>query len=653
MNLPDHFMGPIPADALALPTVQELSQVYQLMIKGISPGKFDERFFPPITFNFSHLTRPLYDPELDNKEEDPRGYAERTLNAVAGFAITDYISSTQYSGFPVNSMVLGWGGALLDQNWLSRYWNVTKWKYERAFFIKDKSWWWQKHVYPTPEIDVQDGQLWEYATNAGNHPPVIAPETPAPIVRYYSPRVKTEASEITTMQLNAIGVDPLVFSRCTVVNKFVETNEGFNEITECAKAAEWCKNYNAPFTLPTYGFWPQGLVCFNGSLLDMADMARQWTLRFDSSSIDGWVPSQVDQAYRGAMFGQLNTQFLPMFETPLESGVIPRAVNAEAPFKNVFAFGDFHGLAYSLQTAVSGQETPIWKTLLKVQRHLHYFRPPWRDRPADIGDKVKFFIPDTTDPFRTMVEFFASSAVLDWGINCIDPNYYVSPFYNSPTEDPELFETFYTGAFPQIIGFSEKQALEQFPERIIIGGISDDPIAYPDFSWTTGQGNTSQTQQAFFYDNRWRTVSGISGSEKMPSGYLPFETPNDCVRYSPGGVFFNLVLKKKIVGGVFVGYEIESANGGHVGNTFVQYEDRNEFWYSYDPMGPEPEVDPVAQLLADSFAAFFTDIVLNKVTACGSFEIYDKDGVEILNTPLWGIEEIGIPRIKWTAVDTV
>lgn len=653
LSLPFSALCPFPVQMFACPPVEKLTQDGKNKVYDTQPGFFTEDLFPPLSVQFPvREWAPLFDAEIDHPE-DGRRYVERALLAPVGNGLKTIEIGTEQiqSLIPLSGCVLGWideankvNLSSITSNAIvalgSDYWKTNIWKYERRFLVTENSYWLPEAVYQqdgTIELDRND-YLWELAQ--------LSTEQAAALTRYYTSKPLLEANALTTAQLDVVGISEVKYKASDMLGVY-SSNFGWDE-TVTDEAARWCLFYDQPYSPTTDQInsisTEQYRVFSQQSLLPtMATMARDWALLIDTENQQDAVANKWDATYRGAMYGQLNTSLNCLYGCSADgSGITLRSVPTKIPFKNWASFGDFHSLAYAQITKTENQYNPSWKRLCKIHRTLHYLQIPWAKfaEGTDAIGQVK-----AGRVIQTEIGSAWESATLEETYNMI-PVFIQQGMGGGDYEFIKDGVRYIAQSFPQIIGFTRKQAEEQFPPYIFAGfngagfGVGGSYLYWP----KSLEEENPKYELSFIY-NEYKVYGIENGVEferiEQNGEFFPWDprddNPDSC-EVQNSYVYFSLRLTE---GGEYV---VENLNA--LGPPLVTYTYNNGDFETWLPNNwPESNLE-CYQKYAEGVAMFFTNLY-QTIAECGSYKIKDKSGNVVAQCGLYGVEQVGKLEITW------
>ena len=659
--------SPVPSDIIAEPCQYRLSSAQIQTLQSLQPGQLNQDFFPPFSANFKIDPNwaPLADPSIDIGYNS-RSVNERTLNAPVGQWV-DQLSTEQ---IPTNGnmaqALFGWIPSRIGNETPrffvpsqgdptigfenNDYWETKAWKYERAFFVTEGGYWFMPFSYTKdtdPEVE-NNWYLFELATKLDGQNPEITEDTPAAIVRFYTPNVGVELSDLTTKQLNTLQAQNPLQQRSSPDNYFNLSQQ--NPQVDYDEIATWTDSYDAivfknnPITylsyLPLHALIRNGL----GRKQDLAGEAFNWHHRLPQLPSDEFTSSRYNMAQKGALYQNFGVGLRPMYEIGTERGM-----NLWYPARNAYAFGDFHGLGFAgIGDGPQSSGTRIdWHTLCKIQTTKHYLQVLCEEMLEWISEDKDFFRASfakiTTDPgepskYEAVTLTKEDTAPLLFPI-AQWPNFITTP--NTQT------------IFNQIVGFTKKQAQDCFPDAISLnlnGNFTQFNSALKFVDPTLWQSPEAyfEYNAAFKFSNYTVVRTPWNGdpqttSTETYSDWFPFTPQND---YGNGlfsyGVFKLLFIKDSNSETPFYTYTIEIGEDFTLPYVRSQTVDASELW--------TPTNEAVQEMLEtlQSGVASFLNNLINSVGVAGSFEILNKQKLPISQHDLFGLQKVGILRIRWT-----
>lgn len=537
-------------------------------------------------YNWSVL---LWDDELDGEYKWAAPLANRDLLDGGGLErrfqaplpYTQLISNSfQYAG-----IAFGWIDVPNPDALVKAYWSAKTWNFKRGISTPQSTW--------TPTEGTRGAVLLEEDRDFESLIP-----------RVFSRNV--EVGNQGTYQTD-VGEANSHRWELAVPFSYKGPNDQWDPVVDSAKAAKWARNYNQQRIIggdinPVfYQIEPYGTFDLNTMTAD----AALW-----ADKIKGSDPRlKWDLAQRGAFIYSLESAPVPMFEVNVVEGIANGASS-----KNILAWGDFFGLAFT-------KTTTGWKMLCKLMRPYHVWNTPWST--FNFPESVKIVIRSGPTEEGGQITW---TPITDYYFNA-------SNLWMAFIESNDI-------AFSAFIGFSVEQVKKQFPKVLTF---------VPSRIQEQAQAINPNAEVVFFYKNftfidqypDGHTVTGTYSNENQPIPATPFSGWASTI----GDFVCQIVLWTNPETGIETYIPAPNFNPW-------QLSANPSTWRTDPTTGVFRELTVVdnPQLITDftqRLCDYFNDLRNNQIMMAGNYRILDENGEEICSAPIYGLPGIANLNVEW------
>lgn len=547
---------------------------------------------PDLSLNDYNWSVLLWDDELDGEYKWAAPLANRDLLDGGGlerrFQAPLPYNQSGSNTYGYAGVAFGWIDVPSPEDLVKAYWSAKTWEFKRGISEPQATW--------TPTEGTRGQVLLEEDRDFQTLIPRVFSRNV--VVGDQGP-YQTDAGAASTRQWEL-----------AVPFSYKGPNEQWNPVSDSLKAAKWARNYNQQRII-SYEDPVYYLIEIYGDF-DLNTMTADAALWADK--IQGTDPRlKWDLAQRGAFIYSLESAPVPMFEVNTTE-----AIANGASCKNVLAWGDFFGLAFT-------QTTSGWKMLCKLQRPYHVWNTPWST--FNFPESVKVMI--------------RSGPTEEGGEVTWTP---VSDYYFNANNLWMAFEESNDIAFSAFIGFSKEQVKKQFPKVLTFS---------PGRLSAQAKAIDANAEVVFFYKNftfidvypDGHTESGTYTNDNQPIPATPFGGWSS----EGSGFAYQIVLSTNPETGLELYVPAPNFSPwlnqyGTPNNPSTFKTDPNTGVFRTLTVVDNPAIiTDFVQRLCD----YFNDLRDNQIMLAGNYRILDEDENEICSAPIYGLPGIANLNVEW------